>query len=276
MSAYLSVVAHAHRTRGNSPLEYAALALAVALLPGAAAFFLLLAFVGALWALAAAVADVAGSARDRLAAGLLSGRAALAGRLRQLAEVIEPAPLTAPLDNVPSWAPDACPACGEAGWDCRCTWSPVEVPAAVPGVPQEATQAAEPAAASAVAPEPADADVAPPEPVYLPLDGQVGEVEPEPLPEPQTMPAAAQVTEPAVEPADALARVTATVKARAEHFDEFQAVRAALEAHGSVRAAAKALGVAESTLRGRCKRLGLNTPRTKGQAKGRGQSGEAA
>jgi hypothetical protein len=253
MSAYLSVVAHAHRTRGNSLLEYAALALAVACLPAAAAFFLLLALVGALWALAAGAALVAGSARDRLAGALHSGRAALAGRLRLLADAIEPAPMTAPLDAAPSWEPEyRCPDCGEVGFDCTCTWSPVEAPAEAPGVPQEATQAAELAAEPSVAPEPADSNVAPPV-VYLPLTGTVDE--PKPLPEPVPMPTAAREMGPAAagEGADGL--------------------RAALAERGSVRAAAKALGMPESTLRTKCKRLGIPTGTGKGK---RGRAGEAA
>jgi len=37
-------------------------------------------------------------------------------------------------------------------------------------------------------------------------------------------------------------------------------LRAALETHGTVRAAARALGVAESTLRGRCRKAGVKLP----------------
>jgi hypothetical protein len=40
---------------------------------------------------------------------------------------------------------------------------------------------------------------------------------------------------------------------------------ALLEKHGSVRAAARALGVAESTLRGRCKKAGVQLPGRKGK-----------
>jgi hypothetical protein len=40
---------------------------------------------------------------------------------------------------------------------------------------------------------------------------------------------------------------------------------AALEKHGTVRAAARALGIAESTFRGRCRKLGVKTPGRKAQ-----------
>jgi hypothetical protein len=254
MSAYLSVVAHAHRTRGNSPLEYAVLALAVALLLGATAFLLLLALVGAFWALAAAVADVAGSARDRLAAGLLSGRAVLANRLRLLADLLDPHPATAPLSSVPSWEPadeDVCSTCHERGWSCNCMWSPVDL--------------SEGDARAAVAePEPA----AEPEVVYLPLTGTVAEVRPEPVP----LPAAAQETEEPAVPVAAVEGRAPGAEPEPAAAAEAATIRDALARHGSVRAAAKALGVAESTLRRKCRRLGINAPR----AKRRGQSGEAA
>jgi hypothetical protein len=40
---------------------------------------------------------------------------------------------------------------------------------------------------------------------------------------------------------------------------------AALEKHGTVRAAARALGIAESTFRGRCRKFGVKTPGRKAQ-----------
>jgi transcriptional regulator with GAF, ATPase, and Fis domain len=73
------------------------------------------------------------------------------------------------------------------------------------------------------------------------------------------MPSAAQVTE---EPAAADEPAAANEPAGAE------GIRAALEAHGSVQAAARALGVAESTLRTRAKRYGISTGRGKGGKRG--------
>jgi hypothetical protein len=44
---------------------------------------------------------------------------------------------------------------------------------------------------------------------------------------------------------------------------EADVIRRALAEHGSVRAAARQLGIAESTLRGRCRKLGIATPRAR-------------
>jgi hypothetical protein len=251
MSAYLSFVAHAHSTRGQFA-EYLVLVLAVACLPAVAFACLLLAVLGLAGTVLAATAFVACTARDRLAAALYRGRVVLAERLLDVADAIDPRRV--PLAALPSWEPDyTCPDCGEVGFDCSCSWSPVEVPAAVPAVPREST----PAVALVVAPEPADAGVALPE-VFLPLTGTTDE--PGPLPEPLPMPSAARETEPAA-PAD---------PAAADERDEADGIRAALAEHGSLRAAARALGMPESTLRTKCKRLGIGTPRGRGKGKGKG------
>jgi hypothetical protein len=250
MSAYLSFVAHTHRTHGNSFAEYLLLVLAVACLPAVAFACLLLAVLGLAGTVLAATAFVACTARDRLAAALYRGRVVLAERLLDVADVIDPR--RAPLAALSSWEPEyRCPDCEEGPFDCLCTWSPVEAPAEAPGVAQDATRAPEPAAEPPVVPEPAEASVA-----YLPLTGTADEPGPEPLPKPVPMASAAQVTGPAA--AD----------------DERGRIVAALAEHGSVRAAAKALGMPESTLRARCKRLGIPTGR--GKAKGKGKRTAAA
>jgi hypothetical protein len=225
MSQYLSYLAHTNATRGTHT-EYLFRVLAVAMLPAAAAFFLLLALLSIFWALAAGAAFLAGTAREGLAGLLYRGRIVLAERLRLIADVIDPRPLTAPLDSRPSWEPDTtCPDCGAQPFDCSCVWSTVPCPEPVQ-------------AATAPEPEPV---------VFLPLTGTVDE--PEPLPEPEPMPSAAQVTQPAA----------------AAEPDGADAIRAALAEHGSIRAAARALGMAESSLRSKAKRLGISTGKAKGK-----------
>ncbi len=96
--------------------------------------------------------------------------------------------------------------------------------------------------------EPAPVEAPAPEPVPVP------EPLPLPLPVPVAMPAAAQIT--TEEPPAAAHSTTA---------DEADTLRAALAEHGSIRGAAKALGMADSTLRGRLKRLGIEAPTAKGK-----------
>jgi hypothetical protein len=74
---------------------------------------------------------------------------------------------------------------------------------------------------------------------------------------PLLMPAAAQqvtVEGPAIEARAPTGRGT---------VEDRERLAAALAAHGTIRAAARALGVGESTLRGRLKRQGVETPTRK-------------
>jgi hypothetical protein len=106
---------------------------------------------------------------------------------------------------------------------------------------QEAQAAPEPLpAVEATVEPPAD-----PEPACEP----VAQAEPVPVP----MPAAAQVT----------------VEGPAHTEGERERLAAALAEHGSIRAAARALGIGESTLRGRLKRHGIEAPMSKRGRKAR-------
>jgi transcriptional regulator with GAF, ATPase, and Fis domain len=75
----------------------------------------------------------------------------------------------------------------------------------------------------------------------------VAQAEPASVAVPVLMPAAARVT----------------VEAPAGRDDERERLAAALAAHGSIRAAARALGIGESTLRGRLKRHGIEATKSR-------------
>jgi transcriptional regulator with GAF, ATPase, and Fis domain len=80
--------------------------------------------------------------------------------------------------------------------------------------------------------------------------------------------------EPVLTPAPVLmpaaARLTVEAPATCQDTEgERQRLAAALAAHGSIRAAARALGVAESTLRGRLRRHGIEAPSSKRGRKAR-------
>ena len=83
MSRYLNLVATLSRTGGNDLRAYLALAVAVAILPGAGLFFAVLAVLALLRRLLSALADQLGEL-------LNSGRVLLAERLRLAAAVIDP------------------------------------------------------------------------------------------------------------------------------------------------------------------------------------------
>jgi hypothetical protein len=264
------------RTDGRDLLAYGVLAFALAMLPAAVAFGLFLLAVGTVCAVAAGVAAVSSAVRDQAGRLLWAFRVALADTLHALGDTIDPRAGSEPPDAV-------CERCGDEVFACSCT-----LPTLPPAAPPPAAVPVAASTASPAASEHVEATPPPPaahrhlwcganchsEPFRCRCPG--GNDEPA---EPVAMPAAAQVTtapEPPLVHTD-----TATAFDRidwggegepAPDTQEAFRIAVALHQHGSIRGAARALGIADSTLRWRMKKLGVPSPK----AKARGRAGEAA
>jgi hypothetical protein len=86
-------------------------------------------------------------------------------------------------------------------------------------------------------------------------------IDPRPVDESASAPTVPPAVEAVPVPMPAAARVTVEAPDRRE--DARERLAAALAEHGSIRAAARALGIGESTLRGRSKRYGTEAPRSR-------------
>jgi hypothetical protein len=280
------------RTDGRDLLAYGVLAFALAMLPAAVAFAAFLLTVGAVCAIAAAVAGASGIVRDRAGRWLWQGRILLADNLHAIGDAIDPRPALEP--PPPAAVPVPASTFAQVATE-HVKTHPLPVP---PECASAAPAHAEPAS----------------EPTPLPMPaahrhlwcGAGCHTEPfkcrcprgndEPAPRP--MPAAARVIEgPVVGPvakAALCAGCGATVPSSwtapevavtvgndvycsercrpAPGSNTADAIRAALAKAGSIRGAADLLGTKESTLRGRMKRLGLVSPK----AKGRGRADKAS